>query len=90
MAKEKKKNIAALLKDIEDIVDKLESGEIDIDESIKYYEKGMAMVEECGEALKKSRLKIEKLKKNAKGRLETEDFEEDEEEEEEENGGSLF
>ena len=87
MAKEKKKNIAQLLKEIEDIVEKLESGDADIDDAIKKYEKGMVLVEACRAALKQSKLKIEKLKKSAKKDVEEE---EEDDEESEESGESLF
>jgi exodeoxyribonuclease VII small subunit len=67
MPKEKKpaQSIETYLKQIEDVVDKLESGEIDLEEAIKNYEKGMDLIEKCRDILKQSKLKVEYLKKKA-------------------------
>ena len=61
MAKEKK--FEDHLKNIEEIVEKLESGEVDLEDSIRQYEKGMELIKKCREILSKTKLKIEKLKK---------------------------
>lgn len=61
--KVKKENIETLMKQIENIIDELESGEIDLDESIKKYESGMFLIEKCKKILKESKLKIETVKK---------------------------
>jgi exodeoxyribonuclease VII small subunit len=67
MAKEKKpaQSIEIYLKQIEEVVEKLESGEIDLEEAIKNYEKGMALIEKCREILKHSKLRVEMLKRKA-------------------------
>ena len=41
------------LKKLEDIVDQLESGEIDLEKSVELYEKGMKLKNNCEEKLKK-------------------------------------
>ncbi len=61
MAKEKK--FEDYLNGIEEIVDRLESGEAGLEDSIKQYEKGMELIKKCREILSKTKLKIEKLKK---------------------------
>jgi exodeoxyribonuclease VII small subunit len=73
MAKEKKptQSIEASLAQIEEVVDKLESGEIDLEEAIKNYEKGMELIERCREILKQSKLRVEQLKKKAFASAET-------------------
>ena len=50
------------LKKLEDIVDQLESGEVDIEKSVELYEKGMLLKNNCEEKLKKVELQIKKIK----------------------------
>ncbi|MEI7542359.1 MAG: exodeoxyribonuclease VII small subunit [bacterium] len=59
----KDKGFEAYLNELEETVDKLESGEADLDTNIEYYEKGMKLIEKCREILKEKKLKIEVLKK---------------------------
>ena len=82
--KNKKESIEVLMKQIEEIIDQLENGEIDLDESIKKYENGMALIEKCKKILKESRLKIEYLKDKAEKYKENEEINEDEDEDEDE------
>ena len=49
------------LKRLEEIVDQLESGEIDLEKSIKLYEEGMLLKNNCQEKLKKVELQIKKI-----------------------------
>ena len=63
--KEKGKSFEEYLGEIEKIVEDLESGEIDLEDAIKKYEKGMGLIDKCSAVLRKSRLKIEELKKKA-------------------------
>ena len=62
-----KKNINNLsfedsLKKLEDIVDQLDSGEVDLEKSVELYEKGMELKKICEEKLKKVELQIKKIK----------------------------
>ena len=50
------------LKKLEDIVDKLESGDIDLEKSVELYEEGMRLKTSCEEKLKKVEIKIKKIK----------------------------
>ena len=50
------------LKKLEDIVEQLESGEIDLEKSVELYEKGMHHKRNCEEKLKKVDLQIKKIK----------------------------
>jgi|GEM_PF-377690 len=90
------KGFEEYLKEIESIVDKLESGELNLDASIALYERGMELVEKCRESLKSAKLKIEKLKKKTESGYtsapldEEEDKDEnDDEDDDEENDGKL-
>ena len=60
--KDKELNFEESLKKLEDIVDKLESGEIDLEKSVKLYEEGMILKNNCEEKLKKVELQIKKIK----------------------------
>jgi exodeoxyribonuclease VII small subunit len=90
---EEKKGFEAYLQEIEDIVEKLESGELSLDEAIKYYENGMQLAAKCEKALKDAKIKIEVLKKKTGGGYATEpldeETDEDEEDEDDDNGGKL-
>ena len=61
------------LKKLEDIVDQLESGEIDIEKSVELYEKGMLLKNNCEEKLKKVELQIKKIKME-NNKVQKEDF----------------
>tara|TARA_Y100000741_G_scaffold347801_1_gene315451 strand:+ start:385 stop:615 length:231 start_codon:yes stop_codon:yes gene_type:complete len=50
------------IKQLEEIVDKLASGEIDLEKSLEYYKKGMELKKICEEKLKKAELQIKKIK----------------------------
>ena len=50
------------LKELENIVDQLESGDIDLEKSVKLYEKGMLLKKNCEEKLKKVEIQIKKIK----------------------------
>ena len=50
------------LKKLEDIIDQLESGEIDLEKSVELYEKGMIFKNNCETKLKKVELQIKKIK----------------------------
>ena len=50
------------LRKLENIVDQLDSGEIDLEKSVELYEKGMQLKKICEEKLKKVELQIKKIK----------------------------
>ena len=49
------------LEQLEDIVAKLESGKVDLEQSIAIYEKGQALKEHCEKQLKDAEARIEKI-----------------------------
>lgn len=62
------------LNEIDLIIDAMESGEFDLDESIKKYEGAMKLIGKCSDQLEKAEGKIKKvMEKN--GELQIEDFE---------------
>lgn len=64
------------LKRLEDIVEQLESGELELEESIQVFEEGIRLAVFCQQELKKADGKIQRLLKNLDGKLELVDFEE--------------
>ena len=62
MSKEKDYNFETNLKKLEVIVDKLESGDIGLEESVKLYEEGMRIKKICDKKLKDIEMQIKKIK----------------------------
>ncbi len=57
------------LKELEQIVAKLEQGNVGLEESIHIYERGEALKAHCEQLLKKAELRIEKITLGADGKL---------------------
>ena len=60
---------------LEEIVGKLDSGKATLDESLKLYEEGIALVRLCSERLDSAEQKIKLVKASADGNFFEEDFE---------------
>ena len=69
MAKNEKKNDTGKLsfekaiKELSDIVAKIEQGQIPLADSLQQYEKGMALIKHCRDILQKAEKRIEKTSK---------------------------
>ncbi len=65
------------LQELEKIVEKMEQGDLSLEESLKYFEKGVQLTRSCQQALKKAEQKVTMLlEKNGElttGKLETDD-----------------
>lgn len=61
MTKEKEKTFEEKIKELEIIVNELESGEIDLDSSIEKYTAAMKLVKECDEKLKNVEGQVNKI-----------------------------
>jgi exodeoxyribonuclease VII small subunit len=59
---------------LENIVDELERGDLDIDKSLEIFEEGIKMSRLCSKKLNEAEAKIEKLTKGKTGDLITELF----------------
>ncbi len=57
----RKMNFEETLTELDQIVQQLEKGELSLDESLKQYEKGIAMARECQKILSQAEQKIETL-----------------------------
>lgn len=49
------------IKELENIVEKLEKGDLSLEESLKHFEKGINLSKKCQELLSSAEQKIEKL-----------------------------
>ena len=54
---------------LENIVDELERGDLDIDKSLEIFEEGIKMARLCTKKLNEAEAKIQKLTKDKKGEL---------------------
>ena len=62
MVKDKENSFEKNLQKLEIIVEKLESGEISLEESVKLYEEGMQIKKICDKKLKDIEMQIKKIK----------------------------
>lgn len=60
---------------LEDIVHRLEEGNLSLDESLKLYEEGVAAYRRCHKTLSEAELKVRKLVETVEGELKEEPFE---------------
>ena len=67
------------LKGLESVVNRLEDGDIPLEESLKLFEEGVKLSRLCAEKLDKAEKKVEILMKDKEGRLKTQPFESKEE-----------
>ena len=54
-------NFEKAIKDLEKIVEDLESGELSLEQSLKTFEKGIKLTRQCQGELEKAELKVNKL-----------------------------
>ncbi|PIR31626.1 MAG: exodeoxyribonuclease VII small subunit [Alphaproteobacteria bacterium CG11_big_fil_rev_8_21_14_0_20_44_7] len=66
------------LKELENIVRKLESGQTNLEDAIKDYERGNELRKNCEQRLAEARLKVEKIIKNSDGNIAKEEISYDE------------
>ena len=76
------------LKELEQIVEKLGSGKLSLQESLKSFEKGVKLSRECSKELNQSEKKVQQLITDSKGEIKTVDFEKDVEGDDEEDDES--
>ncbi len=76
MPAKKSVNLEKALTELEKLVEEMEQGNLSLEESLKRFEKGIALTSDCQEALQKAELKVQELiEKN--GKLLEKDFEVD-------------
>ncbi|KAA5805104.1 exodeoxyribonuclease VII small subunit [Alkalicaulis satelles] len=67
-----KLSFEAALAELEDIVHKLESGEVELEKSIALYQRGAALKAHCEARLKDAQLKVDKIVIGADGKASAE------------------
>jgi exodeoxyribonuclease VII small subunit len=58
---------------IEQIVDQMESGEIELDQALALYQEGMELMARCQATLEETQNKIKKITRDIQGRLKVEE-----------------
>ena len=58
---------------IEQIVDQMESGEIELDKALALYQEGMELMAKCQATLEETQNKIKKITRDIQGRLKVEE-----------------
>ena len=71
---EKKMSFEENLKELENIVQRLEGGNVSLDEMLELFQQGIARTKECNAQLKNAEQKISILLKNDDGELEERPF----------------
>ena len=71
---EKKMTFEESLKELEDIIRKLENGDASLDEMLSLFEQGIARTRDCSAQLKNAEQKISVLMKTASGEMEEQPF----------------
>ena len=66
MGKKFNKTFEELFEELENIVEKMDLGEVDLEESLKLFETGMRLVNDGKKQLEEAELKIKDLTKNSK------------------------
>ncbi len=76
VAKRKKIDYEAAVSELETLVERLEEGDISLEESLKLYERGVLLTRDCQQALQGAEQKVQMLLKQA-GEDKLTDFEPD-------------
>ncbi len=62
-----KQSFEAALKKLEEVVEKLESGEVSLDQSLKLFEQGISLVRQCSQRLDEVENKVQMLVSDERG-----------------------
>ena len=68
------KSFEESIKELEEIVEKLEKGEATLDESLEYFEKGIKLSKSCQKMLDEAEKKVSVLVADANGEKEKQNF----------------
>jgi len=67
----------ASLKRLSEIVEKMQNGQVSLEETLKLYREGSSLAEACRKMLDEAELEIKKVTVNGSGELQEEDFAEE-------------
>jgi exodeoxyribonuclease VII small subunit len=62
------KSFESMMERLEELVEKLEGGNLSLEDSIKSFEEGMALVKTCSTVLQEAEQRIQKLTRDADGK----------------------
>ena len=65
--KEKNQTFEEALSRLETLVEKMESGDGSLEQSLDWFEEGMSLIESCRQELESAEQKVKELIKNSKG-----------------------
>lgn len=68
------KSFEKSLKELEEIVRKLESGDAPLDDAVKLFEQGVKLADDCSSILKNAEQKVVMLTKNSEGEMQEQKF----------------
>ena len=77
--KQENKSFEELMENLENIVQELEKGDLNLDDSVTKFEEGMKISKKCSDMLEKAEKKITMLIKNSNDELTEENFIQEEE-----------
>jgi exodeoxyribonuclease VII small subunit len=72
---EEKENFESALRSLEQAVERLESGELSLEESLECFEAGVKVASRCQQFLRRVEARVQLLLKDREGNLTLEDFE---------------
>lgn len=76
MAKKKSSpSFEEALQKLESLVEKMESGDISLEQSLEWFEEGIRLVKSCRKQMENAEQKVQSLIKDSEGKLELEKFE---------------
>ncbi len=78
MPESKEIEFETALKKLESLVEKLENGDLSLEEALKSYEEGVRMADICSKRLTEAERKVEVLMKTSGGKFKTVPLEEEE------------
>ena len=62
------KSFESMMERLEELVEKLEGGNLSLEDSIKSFEEGMGLVKQCSSVLQEAEQRIQKLTRDAEGK----------------------
>ena len=65
---EETKSFESMMERLEELVEKLEGGNLSLEDSIKSFEEGMNLVKQCSSVLQEAEQRIQKLTRDADGK----------------------
>lgn len=77
--KQSEQSFEKMFSELEAVVEKLEAGDLTLDESLALFQRGMELAKQCGVMLDTAELRVKELVPNAEGNLVAVEYDEDDE-----------